>query len=329
MAIKFVDGSLMKHITSYVLIALCLVIGTLISCSNAPSQPDQSIPQEVASVNSSSSRLAVNARPSITSRLAASSTNSQKKLSLQKIENQQGSSLMQKNFSASSHARVVSSAAAVVLVSKAASATVSGIVKIAGKNGEVLSAENSIVNLEPVTKTLQPASVKPKAERSISMINKSYSPNVITITRNETVKFSNRDKIKHNVFSTSGANSFDLGTYGEGVENKVPLKALGIVKVYCNIHPEMVSIISVSDYDYSFIVGKDGAFSIGDLPAGEYSLSAWNIRGELQKIIKVESGKNMKLDLQIDAASYVPAKHKNKYGEEYKVKSALFDDEFY
>ncbi len=216
-------------------------------------------------------------------------------------------------------------------IAKKSLAGLSGVIKVTGKNGEILSPEGVIVNLEPTTTTDTTdefVAGQEKHQYEVQMQNKTYMPKLMTIKQNDQVSFTNNDKIKHNVFSTSGGNRFDLGTYGEGKTNKVAFKTSGVVKVYCNIHPEMALFISVSPHNYSHITDKNGFFEINNLPAGEYRLSAWHIRGEIQQIVNLQ-GLHTKKDILLDTESYVPIPHKNKYDEAYKVKSALFQDEFY
>ncbi len=230
-------------------------------------------------------------------------------------------------FSSSSIA-MASASAPTLPTAKKALVGLSGTIKVTGKNGEVLSPEGVIVNLEPTTTTEEFVADQEKHQYEVQMQNKTYMPKLMTIKQNDQVSFTNNDKIKHNVFSTSAENRFDLGTYGEGKTNKVAFKTSGVVKVYCNIHPEMALFISVSQHNYSHITDKNGFFEINNLPAGEYRLSAWHIRGEIQQIVNLQ-GLHTKKDILLDTESYVPIPHKNKYDEAYKVKSALFQDEFY
>ncbi len=208
------------------------------------------------------------------------------------------------------------------------SAGISGVIKVTGNNGEIISPEGVIVNLEPTNTMNEVVADQKERQHSVQMKDKIYAPKLITIKQNDQVNFANNDKIKHNVFSTSGENRFDLGTYGEGKTNKVAFKFPGIVKVYCNIHPEMALFISVSQHNYSHITDKNGFFEINNLPPGEYQLTAWHIRGETKQVVNLQ-GLRTKKDIVINTESYVPTPHKNKYGEAYKVKSALFEDEFY
>ncbi len=227
-----------------------------------------------------------------------------------------------------SSAAVATSSLAASTVPKIALAGISGVVKVTGKNGETISPEGVIINLEPTSISNDLVTDQRKRQHEVNMLDKTYNPKLMTLKQNDQVTFKNADKIKHNVFSTSGGNRFDLGTYGEGEKNSVSLKSSGVVKVYCNIHPEMALFISVSQHNYSHITDKSGAFEINNLPAGEYRLTAWHIRGETQQVVNLQ-GSRTKKDILINTESYVPTPHKNKYDEAYKVKPVLFGDEFY
>jgi hypothetical protein len=161
------------------------------------------------------------------------------------------------------------------------------------------------------------------------MRNKTYLPGLLAVKLNDLVSFVNKDNIKHNTFSSSGENTFDLGTFGPGITQSAKLVAPGIVKIYCNIHPEMATFISVSKHNYSFITKADGKFIISDLPQGHYSLTAWHIRGEVQQTLELTKDALANYVVTIDTSTFAPTPHKNKYGESYKVKPALFNDEFY
>ena len=141
---------------------------------------------------------------------------------------------------------------------------------------------------------------------------------------------SNKDEIKHNVFSSTGKNAFDLGTYGPKLRREVQLQAEGIVKVYCNIHPEMASFIAVNNNTISTVSdSKTGRFMVADMPLGKYEIRVWNIRGEVTRTVLVTSSNYRNIQLTLDTASYQPAERKNKFGNRYKQNAALFEDEFY
>ena len=94
-----------------------------------------------------------------------------------------------------------------------------------------------------------------------------------------TVEFPNVDPIYHNVFSVSPANRFDLGLYRSGGSKEKTFDEPGLVRVYCNIHPQMVGFVMVVDSDFAAVTGPDGAFRFDGVPPGSYVVHAWHEEG--------------------------------------------------
>ena len=88
----------------------------------------------------------------------------------------------------------------------------------------------------------------------------------------------------------------------------------------------MASFIMVSSNDWGLITGKDGAFGFESLPAGEYELVAWSIRGQFSETIEIEPDQMLSFDIQIQSSKYRKKQHPNKFGKKYPKKSF---DEFY
>ena len=94
-------------------------------------------------------------------------------------------------------------------------------------------------------------------------------------------------------------------------------QAPGLVRVYCNIHPQMSAVVLVRDNPYFAHAAEDGAFSIADVPPGRYTLKAWHERaGEVSQPITVADG-DARADLVLDASSYKRVSHKRKDGSNY------------
>ena len=53
----------------------------------------------------------------------------------------------------------------------------------------------------------------------------------------------------------------------------------GLVRVYCNIHPQMVGFVMVVDSAFAAVTGRDGAFRFDNVPPGSYVVKAWNEEG--------------------------------------------------
>lgn len=208
-----------------------------------------------------------------------------------------------------------------------ATGTLQGKIQIIGKKNKSHRPSNVIITLSAQSGKLPQTSTP--VTHDINMKKKTYTPVVQTIHKGDSLQFNNRDNIKHNVFSSSGDNTFDLGTFEGGGERAVQMNHSGIVKVYCNIHPEMATFVMVTDNSFSAITDNSGEFVIEDIPPGDYVLKLWHIRGELEQKISVTADNNPFLDLTINASNYKRIAHKNKFGEDYKKKPALFEDEFY
>src|SRR3954452_13290469 len=131
----------------------------------------------------------------------------------------------------------------------------------------------------------------PVARAQIRQEDESFSPRVVAITRGSTVEFPNFDPYFHNVFSLSGAATFDLGRYPDGQSRSKQFTKAGIVKVYCHIHSQMSATIVVLDHPYFTTPDVDGQFTIPNVPPGEYTLVGWHERvGEQTSRVTVEAG---------------------------------------
>ena len=200
----------------------------------------------------------------------------------------------------------------------------SSSVAITSHSGEVLDSKDIIITMTP----LDPSNHQPRTKQSVNidMVGKKYAPGVAIASLDDKISFINRDSVKHNVFSSSGGNSFDLGTYGRGKSSSVQFKKAGVVKVYCNIHPDMVAFVGVSKYGYSAVTDAAGKFTVSSLPPGQYTLNMWSPRGEMTELVSVPATSNKTYTFNV--ASTFSSQHKNKDGKDYD-ESSFFDDEFY
>lgn len=130
-------------------------------------------------------------------------------------------------------------------------------------------------------------SVEPEGPLILDQKGKTFVPTVLPILVGSTVQFPNSDPFFHNVFSLSLGNSFDLGHYPRGKSKSVTFKKVGVVSVYCNIHPSMKGYILVLQNPYFAKVGKEGRFTLKDLPAGDYELVVWHPVKETTRPISI------------------------------------------
>lgn len=200
------------------------------------------------------------------------------------------------------------------------SGKITGSVTLLAKE-QTISSEGLIVRLrrtdgKPINRSLHNVSHK------LEMQDKTYKPGQLVINKGDAIQFINRDNIQHNVFSSSTQNAFDLGTFGGGLARSVKLNEEGIVKVYCNIHPNMATYVAVDDISWSQIIKRtDGYFIFEGLPDTEYQLSTWSVRGEKTQRLSLAKNEHKHLTIEFDTSRYVAQPHSNKFGERYKNKT--------
>ena len=178
--------------------------------------------------------------------------------------------------------------------------TVKGSVSIVKGGKAKGDNKGAIVYLENVPGT-PPV---PKDHAIIRQREKQFEPPLSVVVKGTTIDFPNEDKIFHNVFSVSRPARFDLGLYKSGTMKSVEMKRAGTVDVYCNIHPDMIAKVKILENAYYTITGKDGAFKIENVPAGEYPIVAWLATGDEAKgTVKVAAGGAAEVKLEVTEVS--------------------------
>ena len=150
----------------------------------------------------------------------------------------------------------------------------------------------------------------------IKQKDKQFSPRSAVVLRGTSVVFPNLDPVYHNVFSTSGRNSFDLGAYRAGeTPRSVVLSTPGVVDVFCNIHSRMSASILVAPSPLYAKVNADGSFHIDNVPVGARKLVVWSpgSKPAQQKVEVTAAGGQANFVLEDEPATA----HLNKTGQPY------------
>jgi plastocyanin len=124
----------------------------------------------------------------------------------------------------------------------------------------------------------------PTTRATVAQRDKSFVPNFLVVPRGTEVEFPNWDHFDHNVFSRSAAApAFDLERYPYGQSKTRVFDKLGVVQVFCNIHPAMRAVIFVTPNTLFVRADRDGNFQIAGVPAGSFEVVTWHDRCEEQR----------------------------------------------
>ena len=160
--------------------------------------------------------------------------------------------------------------------------------------------------------------------RELSSQDKTFVPHVQAVPVGGEISFPNVDEIMHNVFSITRGNRFDLGLYKSGARKTYVFETPGLVRIYCNIHPQMSAVVHVRDNPYFAWTEPDGSFRISDVPPGDYTIKVWSEQGEAEQSITVGAEGLSGVRFAIDVSRYNRKPHLNKFGKPYKRKRGRY-----
>ncbi|MDE2927221.1 MAG: carboxypeptidase regulatory-like domain-containing protein [Acidobacteriota bacterium] len=112
-----------------------------------------------------------------------------------------------------------------------------------------------------------------------------YTPHVLGIQTRQKLHVLNSDGTTHNVHPLPRNNrewNQSQRAKGKPLVRSFP-RAEVMIPVKCNVHPWMKAYIGVVPHPYYAVTGTDGAFSIENLPPGDYVIEAWHEKFGVQE----------------------------------------------
>jgi len=131
-----------------------------------------------------------------------------------------------------------------------------------------------------------------------------YRPRVQAIVAGQTVTIRNGDQTLHNVHGYKGPST--LFNQAE-IPGLPPIaRKMGdagdILKFKCDVHPWMTGYLVVNANPFFAVTGPDGHFKITGVPAGKYTLTAWQERyGAKTAEVSVAADKPTEVSFAYDA----------------------------
>jgi plastocyanin len=173
---------------------------------------------------------------------------------------------------------------------------------VVGPNKELADV---VVVLKGVTGKSTGASAQPAVIDQKGCI---YTPQILAVQTGQKLLVKNSDPTLHNVHTKPAAGGGNKeenhAQMAKGPDlNFVFPAAENFLKFQCDVHPWMFAWVTVVDSPYYAVTGKDGKFTIKDVPPGKYTVSAMHRKASptgLDKEIEVkDSGATADFTLEV------------------------------
>jgi plastocyanin len=185
-----------------------------------------------------------------------------------------------------------------VAVAAQAGAAPTGTAELASIVGKVTTtppraAASAVVYLEDAPIVAGPAMTAAIDNRQMAFI-----PYVQVVPVGGRIVFNNSDPFPHNVFSP-GKTGFNLGMVQAKNASAHVFNTPGVFPLLCNLHPNMLAFVVVTPSSYFAKANAKGEFTLKDVPAGTYKITAWAPREQPQTQSVVVQGSELALNFDL------------------------------
>jgi plastocyanin len=155
------------------------------------------------------------------------------------------------------------------------------------------------------------AAVRPARGMEMEQRDRQFVPGVMVVPVGTELRFPNRDRVRHHVYSISPAKTFDLKLFLGNEANPVLFDRPGVAVLGCNIHDEMIGWVVVVETPWHAKSGADGRVRI-EAPAGSYRLLAWHpdfapgAPAQAQPLVLPADGAQLSLTLPLGTRGATP-----------------------
>lgn len=118
-----------------------------------------------------------------------------------------------------------------------------------------------------------------------------YVPHIVVIQTGQPLVIKSDDPFLHNVNGAAGPNAgFNHAMSGKGELSPMTFTKTEVAKmIKCDVHGWMRSYVAILPHPFHDITGKDGTYTLKDVPPGKYLLAAWHEKlGELEAEVTLE-----------------------------------------
>lgn len=133
-----------------------------------------------------------------------------------------------------------------------------------------------------------------------------YHPRVLGLQTNQTLKVLNSDNTTHNIHPSPKVNQEwnQMQAQGAPPLEKKFTRSETLIPVKCNQHPWMKANVGVLGHPCYAVSGKDGTYTIKNVPPGTYTLVFWHeTKGEQTQQVTIAAKESKTQDMTYKASA--------------------------
>jgi len=133
-----------------------------------------------------------------------------------------------------------------------------------------------------------------------------YIPHVVAVRVGQPIHIKNSDMTTHNIHPVPMNNREWNESQPPGASPIMQSFAREevAIPVKCNVHPWMKNYVAVFGSPYFKVTGRDGSFTIENVPPGTYTLTAWHeMYGMMEQSVTVAASESKSMDFTFKAAA--------------------------
>jgi plastocyanin len=146
-----------------------------------------------------------------------------------------------------------------------------------------------------------PAAQEPSDAPTIDQNGCKFSPHIVVVPKRKPLTILNSDGVLHNVHTWPKKNrSKNVAMPGVFKEMKMAFRRSETFRVTCDIHSWMEGWIVVAENPYTVVTDENGAFTLTDVPPGQYTLRMWHesLKPTEQRVT-VRAGEETQVDFKL------------------------------
>lgn len=202
--------------------------------------------------------------------------------------------------------QILSALAASILLASIPSSQAAGTasVSISVKQANGMPVRDAVVTVYPAADSAK-QTIRFPWQMDMAQQNIAFTPGTLIVPAGATVRFPNKDKVRHSIYSFSKSAKIDIQLYGKDETRTHSFAVPGNVALGCKIHDQMRGYIKVVNTPYAAKTDHNGIARIAQLPGGAATIKVWHPQmrsrtGEHSEAVTLAAGKAANRAVSVD-----------------------------